>query len=112
MVLKRTLKVSDDVYHVIEKLKHEMNLRSPNQVLRIILEEYQAKHVKGNPRDIDQGNPDKCDPMETLRDLLKTCRAERLNNIYVIRCGSKTAVIGEKTLIDLLNKFNIMIEMT
>jgi predicted CopG family antitoxin len=108
MVLKRVIKISDDVYEEIEKLRQEWKLQSANQVLKRVFFEIKERCFSEKDHNlIDQ----RCDPEELLKNFLEACTAKRVDKVYLLDCKGKKAIVGEKTLRDLAERFvlNIMI---
>jgi len=97
MVLKRVIKVSDDVYEKIEFLRDQWQLPSANQVLKRLL------------LNIEMSCSERYDPVEVLRNFLNMCTAKRSENVYIIDCQGKKAVVSERTLIDLVKRFDLKI---
>ena len=106
MVLKKVIKISDDVYEEIEKLRQLWKLQSANQVLRRLLFEIKESRFGEKGYDlIDQ----RCDPEELLKNFLETCTAKRIGKVYLLDCKGKKAIVGEKTLRDLAERFALNI---
>jgi len=106
MVLKKVIKISDDVYEEIEKLRQLWKLQSANQVLRRLLFEIKESRFGEKGHDlIDQ----RCDPEELVKNFLEACTAKRVDKVYLLDCKGKKAIVGEKTLRDLAERFALNI---
>jgi predicted CopG family antitoxin len=106
MVLKKVIKISDDVYEEIEKFRQEWKLQSANQVLKRVFFEIKERCLSEKDHDlIDQ----RCDPEELLKNFLNACIAKRIGKVYLLDCKGKKAIVNEKTLRDLVEKFALNI---
>jgi len=106
VVLKRTIKISDDVLEKIEILREKWGLRSPNQVLKRLLSDLEQSHLS------EKDHERQCNSTEILKELLNVCIAKKAGKAYVLDCHGKKAFVGEKALIDLVRRFglNILVE--
>ena len=89
MVLRKSVKVSDDVYGELARLKEELGLPSPNRVIRRLIELYRSGRL-GHPL-----------------DSAVTCTARRVGeNAYIVRCrDGRTAYVPENTLAELCRRY-------
>jgi hypothetical protein len=97
MVLKRVIKVSDEVCERIEMLKDQWKFPSANQVLKKLL------------LNTEMSRSERYDPVEVFRNFLNMCTAKRSENIYILDCQGKKAVVSERTLADLVKRFDLKI---
>jgi hypothetical protein len=106
VVLKRAIKVSDDVLEKIEMLREKWGLGSPNQVLKRLLSDLEQSHLG------EKDHARQCNSTEILKELLNACIAKKAGEAYIIDCRGKKAFVGEKALIDLVKRFglNILVE--
>jgi len=58
---------------------------------------------------IEMNCSERYDPMEVLRNFLNMCIAKRSENVYILDCQGKKAVVSERTLIDLVKRFDLKI---
>jgi len=95
MVLKRHIKITDDVYEKLLKLKSELGLESPNQVIRKLIEMYESKKLSQHPI-----------------DTIVTCKARFQGFGYVLECSDgRKAFVSESALKKLVDVFGENIEI-
>ena len=106
MVLKRVIKVSNDVFEKIEMLREKWGLQSPNQVLKKLLSDLEESHLG------EKDHERRCNYTEILKELLNACVAKKAGKAYILDCHGKKAFVGETALIDLVKRFglNILVE--
>jgi len=106
VVLKRTIKISDDVLETIEMLREKWGLGSPNQVLKRLLSDLEQSNLG------EKDHKRQCSSIDVLKEVLNACTAKKIGGAYILDCHGKKAFVGETALIDLVKRFglNILVE--